>query len=233
MTTLAAKVIVEFAASGRLSTGRNNGKNNIEAWRVEDCRELVQKRVNWSREASGREPVQVDQLVALDDVAVNVGVEHSQRLTDDVGVDGADDVVDDVWAHESMKPVIKLKLCRKGSQWFEMDRDLAVEVITDPKYFPIFERYCKPPCYSDEHYLCTLVSMRFWERNSNRSLTWVDWSKAGPHHPTRFYRTEVTIELLKKMRRGSYPPMRSGAGRRAGLRMLIRLNGVSSSYAYN
>ncbi|KAA8541257.1 hypothetical protein F0562_025136 [Nyssa sinensis] len=105
--------------------------------------------------------------------------------------------------NKRMNPVIKLEQWRKGSQWFEMDRDLAVEVISDQKYFPIFERYCKPPCYSDEHYLPTLVSTRFWKRNSNRSLTWVDWSKGGPH-PTRFYRTEVTIELLKKMRHGSH-----------------------------
>ncbi|KAA8531023.1 hypothetical protein F0562_005729 [Nyssa sinensis] len=35
MTTLVAKVIVEFVASGRLSTRWNNDKNNIRAWRFQ------------------------------------------------------------------------------------------------------------------------------------------------------------------------------------------------------
>ncbi|XP_010265065.1 PREDICTED: uncharacterized protein LOC104602904 [Nelumbo nucifera] len=100
-----------------------------------------------------------------------------------------------------MKPDIKLSQWRKGSQWFEMDRDLAIEIASDRKYFSLFGRYCKPSCYSDEHYIPTLVSLKFWEKNSNRSLTWVDWSRGGPH-PTRFMRTDVTVELLERMRSG-------------------------------
>ncbi|KAG6627493.1 glycosyltransferase BC10-like [Carya illinoinensis] len=101
-----------------------------------------------------------------------------------------------------MKPTIKLSQWRKGSQWFEMDRELAIEVISDKKYFPIFKKHCKNSCYSDEHYLPTLVSIQFWRRNSNRTLTWVDWSKGGPH-PSRYLRTDVTIDFLKRLRSGS------------------------------
>ncbi|XP_008812373.2 glycosyltransferase BC10-like [Phoenix dactylifera] len=101
-----------------------------------------------------------------------------------------------------MKPQVKLQEWRKGSQWFEVDRDLAIEIISDEKYFPVFKKYCKRSCYVDEHYLPTFVSMRFWWRNSNRSLTRVDWSKGGPH-PARFGRLDVTIELLERMRNGS------------------------------
>ncbi|XAR63929.1 hypothetical protein NMG60_11024087 [Bertholletia excelsa] len=102
-----------------------------------------------------------------------------------------------------MKPIIKLEQWRKGSQWFAIDRKLAVEVISDRRYFPVFQKYCRPPCYADEHYLPTFVSMKFGRRNSNRTLTWVDWSKGGPH-PTRFVRTYVTPELLAKMRSGGH-----------------------------
>lgn len=98
-----------------------------------------------------------------------------------------------------MKPLIQLEQWRKGSQWFQMDRELAVEVISDRTYMALFRRFCKPACYSDEHYIPTLVSMRFWEKNSNRTLTWVDWAMGGPH-PTRFGRNDVTVELLKGMR---------------------------------
>ncbi|KAF4360795.1 hypothetical protein F8388_015118 [Cannabis sativa] len=98
-----------------------------------------------------------------------------------------------------MYPEISLKQWRKGSQWFEMGRELAIEVVSDQIYFPIFQKYCHGSCYADEHYLPTFVSIKFWEGNSNRSLTWVDWSKGGPH-PARFWRTDVTVELLRGLR---------------------------------
>ncbi|OIW06946.1 hypothetical protein TanjilG_18334 [Lupinus angustifolius] len=98
-----------------------------------------------------------------------------------------------------MLPQITIMQWRKGSQWFEMDRKLALEVISDRKYFPVFQEYCKGSCYADEHYLPTFVSIKFWEGNSNRSLTWVDWSKGGPH-PAKILRSEVTVEFLEKLR---------------------------------
>ncbi|KAA8532683.1 hypothetical protein F0562_032716 [Nyssa sinensis] len=98
-----------------------------------------------------------------------------------------------------MSPNITLQQWRKGSQWFEMDRDLATEIISDKTYLPLFQNYCKGSCYADEHYLPTLVSIKFWEKNSNRTLTKVDWSKGGPH-PTSYMRTDVTMEFLEKLR---------------------------------
>ncbi|XP_054798296.1 glycosyltransferase BC10-like [Prosopis cineraria] len=100
-----------------------------------------------------------------------------------------------------MKPHIRLDQWRKGSQWFQIDRALALEVVSDRKYFPVFKRHCRAPCYGDEHYLPTLVSIKFWKHNSNRTLTWVDWSKGGPH-PARFTRMDITHEFLERMRRG-------------------------------
>ncbi|KAL1317927.1 hypothetical protein HN51_070156 [Arachis hypogaea] len=99
----------------------------------------------------------------------------------------------------SMSPTITLKQWRKGSQWFEMGRELAHQVVTDKKYFPIFQKHCRGSCYSDEHYLPTYVSIEHWKKNSNRSLTWVDWSKGGPH-PAKFVRPEVTIDFLNSLR---------------------------------
>ncbi|CAN4121822.1 unnamed protein product [Withania somnifera] len=98
---------------------------------------------------------------------------------------------------------IKLHEWRKGSQWFAMDRDLAVEVVSDRTYFSIFQKHCSGSCYADEHYLPTFVNMKFGKRNSGRSLTWVNWSKGGPH-PARFIRTDVTVEFLEKLRSESH-----------------------------
>ncbi|KAK7380057.1 hypothetical protein VNO78_32412 [Psophocarpus tetragonolobus] len=101
-----------------------------------------------------------------------------------------------------MMPLIRVSQWRKGSQWFQIDRDLALQIVSDHQYFPVFNKYCKPNCYSDEHYLPTMVSIEYWKRNSNRTLTWVDWSKGGPH-PSRYYRTDVTVQFLNKLRYGT------------------------------
>lgn len=101
-----------------------------------------------------------------------------------------------------MAPKISIFQWRKGSQWFQMNRDLALEVVSDRTYFPLFQKYCKGSCYADEHYLPTFVNMKFGEKNANRTLTWVDWSYGGPH-PTRFVRSGVTVQFLQKLRTGS------------------------------
>ncbi|CAK7349695.1 unnamed protein product [Dovyalis caffra] len=101
-----------------------------------------------------------------------------------------------------MRPVIRLDKWRKGSQWVEMDRRLAVEVVSDRSYFPVFQKFCKGSCYSDEHYLPTFVNMKFWKKNSNRTLTWVDWSNGGPH-PHKFGRLDITIDFLERLRNWS------------------------------
>ncbi|EPS59287.1 hypothetical protein M569_15522 [Genlisea aurea] len=99
-----------------------------------------------------------------------------------------------------MSPTIRIHQWRKGSQWFAADRRLAIEIISDRTYWPVFRRYCNGSCYADEHYLPTFVLMReFGRRNANRTLTWVDWSRGGPH-PAKFIRTDVTPEFLQRLR---------------------------------
>ena len=101
--------------------------------------------------------------------------------------------------NKKMQPLVTIDQWRKGSQWFEMDRELALAVVSDIVYFPVFQKYCKHSCYSDEHYLPTFVTTEHGEKNSNRTLTWVDWSKGGPH-PKTLARNYVTVEFLKALR---------------------------------
>lgn len=103
-----------------------------------------------------------------------------------------------------MKTLISLSQWRKGSQWFEVDREFALEMISDRIFFETFQKFCTNACYADEHYLPTFVNIKFGQKNSNRSLTWVDWSKPGPH-PARFIRTQVTVDFLEKLRGGNEP----------------------------
>lgn len=101
-----------------------------------------------------------------------------------------------------MYPNITVEEWRKGSQWFEIRRELALEIVSEQKYYHIFEEYCRPACYNDEHYLPTLVNILYGETNANRTITWVDWSRGGPH-PKKFSWHDINEELLNWIRFGS------------------------------
>ncbi|XP_006302252.2 uncharacterized protein LOC17895947 [Capsella rubella] len=98
-----------------------------------------------------------------------------------------------------MSPVISRGNWRKGSQWFEIDREVAAAVVSDTVYFPVFKKHCLWGCYADEHYLPTFVHVMFPGKNANRSVTWTDWSRRGPH-PRKYTRRSVTREFLLKLR---------------------------------
>ncbi|ESQ27791.1 hypothetical protein EUTSA_v10018603mg [Eutrema salsugineum] len=97
-----------------------------------------------------------------------------------------------------MSPVISRRNWRKGSQWFEIDREVALAVVSDTTYFPLFQKHCRF-CYADEHYLPTFVHVMFPEKNANRSLTWTDWSRRGPH-PKKYTRRLVTAQFFRNLR---------------------------------
>ncbi|KMT08238.1 hypothetical protein BVRB_6g142550 [Beta vulgaris subsp. vulgaris] len=101
--------------------------------------------------------------------------------------------------NKRMAPSILLSDWRKGNQWFEVHRKLAIEVVSDVTLYPILRDHCRPPCYMDEHYLATLVTKIGSNSSSNRSITWVDWSRPGSH-PTMFVRKDVTEGFLSRVR---------------------------------
>ncbi|KAL6844277.1 hypothetical protein ACP4OV_025950 [Aristida adscensionis] len=99
----------------------------------------------------------------------------------------------------AMAPDVREEQWRKGSEWFELSRDLAVDVVAEQRYYALFRRHCTPSCYPDEHYIPTYLHLRHAARNANRTLTWVDWSRGGPH-PARFGRASVTPEFVAAIR---------------------------------
>ncbi|KAL3512232.1 hypothetical protein ACH5RR_024949 [Cinchona calisaya] len=104
--------------------------------------------------------------------------------------------------NKAMLPTISMSQWRKGSQWFEVNRKVAITIVSDTKYYPVFAEHCNPPCYNDEHYIPTLVNILLPEENSNRSVTWVDWSREGPH-PGRFDWRNINVEFLNQVRFGT------------------------------
>lgn len=102
----------------------------------------------------------------------------------------------------AMAPSINITNWRKGSQWFALHRQLVILVVADTKYYAIFEEFCHKPCYVDEQFIPTLANILHSGLNSNRTVTWVDWSKPGPH-PGRFGYDDMTDEFLDNIRFGS------------------------------
>ncbi|KAF5745457.1 hypothetical protein HS088_TW07G01041 [Tripterygium wilfordii] len=100
-----------------------------------------------------------------------------------------------------MQPEVTLAQWRKGSQWFEVDRELAVRIVQDSKYYPKFKEFCRPACYVDEHYFPTMLSIEVPHRLANRTLTWTDWSRGGAH-PATFGKADIREGLFKKIFEG-------------------------------
>ncbi|OEL27596.1 hypothetical protein BAE44_0011386 [Dichanthelium oligosanthes] len=98
-----------------------------------------------------------------------------------------------------MAPEIMEEQWRKGSEWFELSRELAADVVADQRYYALFRRHCTPSCYPDEHYIPTYLHLWHGARNANRTVTWVDWSRGGPH-PARFGRAATTAEFVAAIR---------------------------------
>ncbi|KAK1290146.1 hypothetical protein QJS10_CPB18g00867 [Acorus calamus] len=101
----------------------------------------------------------------------------------------------------NMMPEINISEWRKGSQWFEVNRRLAVFIVKDTLYYPKFKEFCRPACYVDEHYFPTMLTIETPNLLANRSITWVDWSRGGAH-PATFGRGDVTEAFLKRITEG-------------------------------
>ncbi|KAA8540315.1 hypothetical protein F0562_024122 [Nyssa sinensis] len=103
--------------------------------------------------------------------------------------------------NSNMAPEVNISDWRKGSQWFEINRQLAVNIIEDSIYYPKFEDFCRPACYVDEHYFPTMLSIQSPHLLANRSLTWVDWSRGGAH-PATFGKADITEQFFKRIFEG-------------------------------
>ncbi|KAJ9701919.1 hypothetical protein PVL29_003924 [Vitis rotundifolia] len=97
----------------------------------------------------------------------------------------------------NMKPEVSISQWRKGAQWFEVNRKLAVNIVEDTTFYKKFEEFCKPACYVDEHYFPTMLTIQSGNLIANRSLTWVDWSRGGAH-PATFGKADITEEFLHR-----------------------------------
>ncbi len=114
---------------------------------------------------------------------------------------------------------------RKSSQWFTLTRAHAGIALRDVAVFRAFEKHCVAgadrdvrryrDCYSDEHYLATLLHMAGLEEETvpQAGLTGVtaaDWSQRRAH-PREYGAAEATPALFGERLRGAREcPLRAG-----------------------
>ncbi|GKV03527.1 hypothetical protein SLEP1_g15815 [Rubroshorea leprosula] len=101
----------------------------------------------------------------------------------------------------NMAPEVIITQWRKGSQWFEINRKLAINLVADSTYYPKFEQFCKPACYVDEHYFPTMLTIQAADLLANRSITWVDWSRGGAH-PATFGGADISDGFFRRIFKG-------------------------------
>ncbi|CAI7781181.1 unnamed protein product, partial [Closterium sp. NIES-53] len=90
---------------------------------------------------------------------------------------------------ERMAPLIPLEKWRKASQWFSVTRKHANIIIDDIDVHKLFQIYCRGDiqhheCYSDEHYIPTLLNLKDPGNLANRTITYVDFPLNSAHPRT-------------------------------------------------
>ncbi len=106
---------------------------------------------------------------------------------------------------QKLYPEISSGEWRKGSQWFEMSRELALMVVADRKYYTKFEAVlclgdCN--CYADEHYLPTVLTILAPSKLANRTTTFVDFRDETDAHPYEWEASDVTEVNLQTVTTG-------------------------------
>ncbi|KAL4529546.1 hypothetical protein Ndes2437B_g08879 [Nannochloris sp. 'desiccata'] len=99
-------------------------------------------------------------------------------------------------------------LWRKSGQFFSLIRSHAELVLRDNDVFRGFQEYCKSgwdddykrwrDCYSDEHYIPTLLAMHRRENETLQevgSVTFADWTQGGAH-PRDYTKDDVSVDLF-------------------------------------
>jgi hypothetical protein len=83
---------------------------------------------------------------------------------------------------------VSLKQRRKGSQWFEMSRELAMIVVFDTRYYPKFKNIlCQSElCFIDEHYVPIVLNILKPSKIANQTLTYLFSQTMALHHHILF-----------------------------------------------
>ncbi|KAJ8512567.1 hypothetical protein OPV22_003001 [Ensete ventricosum] len=95
-----------------------------------------------------------------------------------------------------LAPEVGLSQWRKGTQWLEVSRRVALLVVNDTAVYPKFDRLRSEMIVQHEHYFPTVLTVKAAHIIANRSITWELW-RSGQFQPVTFGMEETTEELLQ------------------------------------
>lgn len=101
-----------------------------------------------------------------------------------------------------MLPEVPLEKFRVGSQFFVLAKRHALVVIRDGKLWRKFKLPClnMAPCYPEEHYFPTLLSMEDPRGCNHYTLTRVNWTDSVGGHPHLYRPEELSPQLVYSLR---------------------------------
>ena len=101
-----------------------------------------------------------------------------------------------------MLPEVPFEKFRVGSQFFILTRRHAVFVVKEKKLWRKFKLPCvsEEPCYPEEHYFPTLLSMEDPNGCTGFTLTRVNWTGCWDGHPHLYTPSEISPELIYRLR---------------------------------
>lgn len=105
-----------------------------------------------------------------------------------------------------MLPELPYHNFRAGSQFFVLNRKHALLVINEQKLWRKFRLPCINifSCYPEEHYFPTLLSIQDPMACSHYTLTRVDWTNCFDGHPNTYRPSDVTPNLIYKLRQSNH-----------------------------
>lgn len=102
----------------------------------------------------------------------------------------------------AMLPEVPFDEFRVGSQFFILTRNHVKAVVKDRRLWRKFKLPCltEEPCYPEEHYFPTLLSMEDPDGCTGFTLTRVNWTGCWDGHPHLYTPPEVSPELVRQLR---------------------------------
>ncbi|KAK6127684.1 hypothetical protein DH2020_038600 [Rehmannia glutinosa] len=92
-----------------------------------------------------------------------------------------------------MRPYVTLEDWRKGAQWFEMDRELALKSYRPLIFHPV-QKILQARLLLGRALLAHFHNQEIPAQEFEPTLTWVDWSRAG--HTVEIYPTDISPDML-------------------------------------
>lgn len=100
----------------------------------------------------------------------------------------------------SLLPEVSFDQFRVGSQFFIFSKRHALLILKERKLWRKFRIPCSYPCYPEEHYFPTLLSISDPGGSSHFTLTRVNWTNSVGGHPHTYNSAEISPDLINSLR---------------------------------